>query len=215
MTKKEKLQRLAENGIVLQANATTAEINESYATIENLFERETEKIEPAKVEPVKVEPVKVEPEKVEPEEDEDGFKKLAEDLGKKVEINGGDTPPEYFATDGEGKPLIEKTRKKKTKRESSPDSFRIEGFILLIAVDVIFPTAIKFLNDKILKKQGVPLDNLRMTDEQMKKIEPLANQAADYMQVHINPITGFFIASGFVYTNNYVNSGYLYTEKSR
>ena len=53
--------------------------------------------------------------------------------------------------------------------------------------------------DKRIKISAV---DLQLDDKQMAKLEPLADQAADYMAINLNPIAGFFLMSSFMYGNN-------------
>jgi hypothetical protein len=102
-------------------------------------------------------------------------------------------------------PLITKEKRKRKKGESSPDSFRIEGYILLLATDTAFPTILAFINNMVDKKhRKITADELRLAEKDFNKLEPLADQAADYMTVHLNPIAGFFIIATFMYANNII-----------
>jgi hypothetical protein len=107
--------------------------------------------------------------------------------------------------DKKEKPLISKEKRKRKKGESSPDSFRIEGYILLLATDTLFPSLLAWINNMVDKKHKklVPSD-LSLSEKDFNKLEPLADQAADYMSVNLNPIAGFFIVSAFMYTNNMI-----------
>jgi hypothetical protein len=102
-------------------------------------------------------------------------------------------------------PLITKEKRKRKRGESSPDSFRIEGYILLLATDTVFPTLLAFINNLIDKKhKKISADELRLAEKDFNKLEPLADQAADYMTIHLNPVAGFFLISAFMYTNNII-----------
>ena len=46
------------------------------------------------------------------------------------------------------KPIITKEKRKRKKVESSADSFRIEGYILLLATDTLFPTLLAWVNNR-------------------------------------------------------------------
>ena len=103
------------------------------------------------------------------------------------------------------KPLIEKTRKKKRKGESSPDSFRIEGYILLLITDTVFPFALSGINNLLDKRIKIQPQQLSLNDKDFEKLEPLADQAADYMNINLNPIAGFMLMAVFIYGNNLLN----------
>ena len=120
-------------------------------------------------------------------------------LGK---INGAEagTPKEKVV-----KPIITKEKRKRKKGESSADSFRIEGYILLLATDTLFPTLLAWVNNMVDKKhKKLMASDLQLAQKDFDKLEPLADQAADYMSVNLNPIAGFFLVSAFMYTNNMI-----------
>ena len=100
------------------------------------------------------------------------------------------------------RPGVEKTTRKKKKGQSDPDSFRIEGYILLLITDTVFPFAFAALNNMLDKRIKISAVDLQLDDKQMAKLEPLADQAADYMAINLNPIAGFFLMSSFMYGNN-------------
>lgn len=100
------------------------------------------------------------------------------------------------------RPGVEKTTRKKKKGQSDPDSFRIEGYILLLMTDTVFPFAFAALNNMLDKRIKISAVDLQLDEKQMSKLEPLADQAADYMAINLNPIAGFFLMSTFMYGNN-------------
>jgi hypothetical protein len=103
------------------------------------------------------------------------------------------------------KPIITKEKRKRKKGESSADSFRIEGYILLLATDTLFPTLLAWINNFVDKKhKKLMASDLQLSQKDFDKLEPLADQAADYMSINLNPIVGFFIVSAFMYTNNMI-----------
>jgi hypothetical protein len=103
------------------------------------------------------------------------------------------------------KPIITKEKRKRKKGESSADSFRIEGYILLLATDTLFPTLLAWVNNMVDKKhKKLMASDLQLSQKDFDKLEPLADQAADYMSVNLNPIAGFFLVSAFMYTNNMI-----------
>ena len=100
------------------------------------------------------------------------------------------------------RPGVEKTTRKKKKGQSDPDSFRIEGYILLLITDTVFPFAFAALNNMLDKRIKISAVDLQLDEKQMAKLEPLADQAADYMAINLNPIAGFFLMATFMYGNN-------------
>ena len=99
--------------------------------------------------------------------------------------------------------MIER-KKRKTRKTSKPDQFRIEGYILLMVSDTIFPNVFMFINNYFDKKNKIKASDMMLTEHQEKKLEPLADQAADFIAIHINPVAGFALVSCFMYTNNFM-----------
>jgi hypothetical protein len=102
-------------------------------------------------------------------------------------------------------PLVTRTRRKKRKGQSDPDSFRIEGYILMLVTDTVFPFTFAFINNMLDKRHKIEAHRLSLDDKDFAKLEPLADQAADYMNVNLNPIAGFLLVSTFMYGNNLMN----------
>jgi hypothetical protein len=155
----------------------------------------TEQPEPAEQPETTEQPENPEkPEGTETETDE--FANLAD------KISGATAPP---LTEKKKRAVVEKTRRKKKKGESDPDSFRIEGYVLLLIVDTVFPFSFAFLNNMLDKRLKVQANDLQLNDKDFSKLEPLADQAADYMAINLNPIAGFLMISTFMYGNNLLN----------
>ena len=180
----------------------------SKAEMENILEQAPKETNPAfepgkayddgeKHDDSEINKTQTEPE-VEPEVEAktDEFDEL---LGKISGAEAG-TPKEKVV-----KPIITKEKRKRKKGESSADSFRIEGYILLLATDTLFPTLLAWVNNMIDKKhKKIMVADLQLSEKDFNKLEPLADQAADYMSVNLNPIAGFFLVSAFMYTNNMI-----------
>jgi hypothetical protein len=131
-----------------------------------------------------------------PEEKTDDFDEL---LGKVAEA--GSQPK----AESKLKEPVTRTRRKNKKGASSPDSFHVSGYILLLAIDTVMPNAMAFINNMIDKKHDkINPGDLRLSEKDMQEIEPLADQAADYLTFNLNPVAGFFIAAAFLYTNNII-----------
>ncbi|NMC99099.1 MAG: hypothetical protein GYA62_05200 [Bacteroidales bacterium] len=103
------------------------------------------------------------------------------------------------------KPLIESTRSKTKRGKSSPDSTRIEGYVLLLIVDTVFPASFAMLNNMLDKRIKVRAEELALKEKDFKALEPLADQAADYMAINLNPVAGFFLIATFMYGSNLIN----------
>lgn len=165
-------------------------------TVEETQEETTEETTEETPEEIVEKPTEEKPEEKAEEKPIDQFDELA---GK---IEGAEAPPKPKR---ERKPLIEKTTRKKKKGESSPESFRVEGYILMLLVDSIFPLAFSTINNMLDKRIKINSYDLALDEKDFKKLEPLADQAADYMAVNLNPIAGFFLVATFMYGNNVIN----------
>jgi hypothetical protein len=141
-----------------------------------------------------------------PEEKPEETEKPAEEKNEYDELIGkisGATPPEK--KEKKERPIVERKQRKTKKGASDPNATRIEGFILLIAVDTVFPFGLAFLNNMIDKKhKQLEPQQLQLDQKSFDKLEPLADQAADYLSFNINPVAGFFIASSLMYANNMI-----------
>lgn len=98
--------------------------------------------------------------------------------------------------------IVKIERKKRGKKESKPDSFRLEGYVLLMLVDTILPFAFSFIHNMMSKQIKIESNEIGLTDIQLKKVEPLADQCADYLSFNMNPVAGFFITTSLMYVNN-------------
>jgi hypothetical protein len=147
--------------------------------------------EPPAPEPPAPEPPAPEPPAPEPPKDD--FQTLKDKIKNATPETGSDTSK---------KGLITISKTKRGKRQSDPDSFRIEGYVLIMVTDTIFPFAFSFVNNFFDSHVKVKGSELQLTDKQLTKIEPLADQAADYLSFKINPVWGFVIVSGIMYGSN-------------
>lgn len=76
----------------------------------------------------------------------------------------------------------------------------IDGYTVLLVMDIVIPGAIKFLFSK--KFKGVDIAKIQMSKTQKESIEPLADKFAAYIQGYINPLYAFFIISSLMYYQN-------------
>ena len=171
-------------------------------TPEPAKESETETVEtPEEKEPEPVEtPEEKEPgETSEPPGEPVGETDFDELLGK---IAGADVPHSAKSTE---RPILERKKRKQSKKQSEPDSTRIEGYVLLTIVDVVYPFTLSWLNNLLDKKgKRISASDLQLAEKDFNKLEPLADQAADYLAININPIAAFFLVATFMYANNLI-----------
>lgn len=205
-SKNELLEIIRDNGLSGNASMTKAELQEIVDRLRPARPGEQEQEEQIEEEKIEGEE-KVEEEKIEGEEEkvEEQEKEKPSDqdfdelLGK---IKGAEAPSPK-ASKGED-PIFEKKKRKSKKGESDPNSFRMQGYLLLLATDTIFPAALSFANNMLDKKHKISVAELKLNDRDFASLEPIADQAADYMSININPIAGFFIMASFLYANNII-----------
>lgn len=104
-----------------------------------------------------------------------------------------------------GEPLFESSKDKKKKGASDPNSFRVEGYILMLVVDTLFPFAFSTLNNMLDKRLKIKAHQLSLSEQDFAKLSPLADQAADYLAVNLSPVAGFFMVATFMYGSNLLN----------
>jgi hypothetical protein len=104
---------------------------------------------------------------------------------------------------GATKPLLERKQKKISKTQSDPNSFRVGGYMLLLVTDTAFPFLFSYIHNMFEKRFSMQFDELQLEEKQMDELTMLANQAADYLSININPVAGFIIMSAFMYGQNF------------
>ena len=219
MTRQEIFDELVNRGVAFDKRAKKAILQGIYDKLLHVHHETEELKNPENDSPEETEEERLireaESEDDEPELDADGNPidpELGGDTEEDVEVKPESEFEELFAKIGSAKsaepkiekdkPFIETTKRKKKKGESSPDSFRIEGYILLLVTDTVFPFAFAFLNNMLDKKIKIDATELQLSEQDFNKLEPLADQAADYMAVNLNPVAGFLLVSTFMYGNN-------------
>lgn len=100
------------------------------------------------------------------------------------------------------------TRKTRKKKE---DISYIEGYILLVVADILFPTAFVFLFNMFSKKRKIDFGEMTLTPEEEEKLQPLADKAAEHMQVKMSPVAMLGISMAVVYAQKAV--GVIYSKK--
>lgn len=203
-SKNELLEIIRDNGLSGNASMTKAELQEIVDGLLPSTRQHEEKPEEEKEqEENPEEEANTEEEKIgdieEPEKEKPSDQDFDELLGK---IKGAEAPSPK-PPKGEA-PIFEKKKRKSKKGESDPNSFRMQGYLLLLATDTIFPAALSFANNLLDKKHKISVAELKLNDRDFASLEPIADQAADYMSININPIAGFFIMASFLYANNII-----------
>lgn len=92
-----------------------------------------------------------------------------------------------------------RTRKVNGKTEKQPEfsSFQVEGYMLLMIVDLILPTGITFVYNMFQKDKSkrIEASDISLKEDQRTSIMPLADSAARSLSMSMNPLTAF----GLVY----------------
>ena len=205
-SKSELLDVIRDNGLSGNASMTKAELQEIVDGLLPSTRQPNEIPEEEKIEEEKTEEEKIEnpdeeiiPKEENPDKQKEETKDFDELLGK---IKGAEAPSSKPAA--KEPPLIERKKRKLKKGESDPNSFRMQGYLLLLGVDTIFPSILSFANNMLDKKHKLTVAEIKLNDADFKSLEPLADQAADYMSINLNPIAGFFIMSSLLYANNVI-----------
>ena len=119
-------------------------------------------------------------------------------IKKKIKEAEGKTEPEK----GVKNPLLSREKTKRKRKTAKPEEFHIEGYVLLMVSDTVFPFAFSFINNMLDSRVKISSSALQLNEKDFSKLEPLADQAAEFLTVHINPVVGFAIVSTFMYSNN-------------
>jgi superfamily II DNA/RNA helicase len=142
---------------------------------------------------------KEEEEKKKKEETKDSTKSAYQEMKDKIKAADGTQEK-----GGLKSPLtVEKTTKPRAKRTGA-GKFHLEGYILLLAIDTIFPLTLSFAHNLFVKQGKIKATDLQLGEKDMTKLEPLADQAAKHLTINMSPVTGFLIASSFMYANNLI-----------
>lgn len=83
---------------------------------------------------------------------------------------------------------------------SSESAELVQGYMLLMFIDFIFPVAISFLFNKFNTKFYVDSKDLDLTDDEFRKLEPIADKAALYLNLRLNPALLLIISLGAIYS---------------
>lgn len=205
MTRRELREALQTAGVDVKRSMLKEELEQLYDKFIHVHrlpnEPTTEPVEPAEpgetTEPdgseldEPTEPTEGEP-PVEGEPSKDAFDEI---LGK---ISGAKAPEPKQRTE---KDLFTVEKKKRGRKDSDPGSFHLQGYVLLLIMDTIFPWTFSFLNNLLDKRVQVKVTDLKLPEDDFKQLIPLADQAAAYLSINLNPVVGFLLVSTFMYGN--------------
>ena len=78
----------------------------------------------------------------------------------------------------------------------------ISGYLLLVVVDAVIPEVIVFLLRRFGKRTDVKATQLRLSEDALKKLEPLADAAAAKLLVGMDPVTLLAVSMSAMYIVN-------------
>jgi hypothetical protein len=85
-------------------------------------------------------------------------------------------------------------------KEFSPsENVVISGALIMLMLNIVLPVAIK-TTAKIVFKKNLDSDILKLSKKESDELSPLAEQAAAYLNLKVNPVTAFVLAITSVYT---------------
>jgi hypothetical protein len=94
-----------------------------------------------------------------------------------------------------------KTRRKKDKKVIN--SSIISGALFLLFIDLVIPNLITLINNKVSKKK-ISAEMLKLSTDQRKELEPLAEEVAATINLKGNPTTVLVLSLGAIYLSNFM-----------
>lgn len=113
---------------------------------------------------------------------------------------------------GEGANIIEfhdpipfkKPKGTRQKKKDVVEPFRIEGYLIMLVLDMSFPFALCYIANMFEKndKKKISSGQISLTEDQKNTLAPLADKVAESMTFNMNPLTAFFLVSSLSYGMN-------------
>lgn len=75
----------------------------------------------------------------------------------------------------------------------------LNGYMLLVFSDFLFPTAINYFFKKKMKESGKKTKDLKMTPDERKNLEEIANEAAKEISLGMSPVQMYLIGCAIIY----------------
>ena len=129
------------------------------------------------------------------------------------EKSGEEKLNEFFSEYNDEGEVIENKKDGDTDSSISPESSSpknwniskmVNGYMLLTLMDVVFPSAIKFLFGMIDKRaKNIKVKDVALTKEQKEALNDAADQVAVYIFEKVNPLVIFVICSAVFYGQNF------------
>jgi hypothetical protein len=79
----------------------------------------------------------------------------------------------------------------------------VSGALFLLLIDFVIPNIICLLNNKVSKKKINPA-LLKLSEDQRKELEPLADEVAKQINLKGNPMTIFIASLAAIYLGNFM-----------
>lgn len=123
---------------------------------------------------------------------------------KKDEENTGAKTLEETLEEYEEIPADERERLNKEAEETARKVKPIiSGYMLLLAVDGLFPGLVLWIFKRTNKAARlIEVESIKLSKEQRELLEPVADEAAQYIFKEMHPLAAFALSVGFVYSGN-------------
>jgi hypothetical protein len=94
-----------------------------------------------------------------------------------------------------------KTRKKRDKNVIN--SSIISGALFLLFIDLVIPNLISVVNNRVSRSK-IGAEMLKLTTDQRKELEPLAEEVARLINIKGNPVMILSLSLGAIYLSNFM-----------
>jgi hypothetical protein len=128
--------------------------------------------------------------------------------------------PAYFQTGkkaGQKRPIKNNTVSVGINPNNEPstiDGGLISGALFLVIVDLLFPLLITFVHNKYSKKK-IKVEDLQLTKEQRKQLEPISDKVVKQIQVTANPTVLLFWTMLGLYGIQYATARMIAKEEQK
>lgn len=87
-----------------------------------------------------------------------------------------------------------------------PASSLIDGGLLILLMDILFPLVIMFLHNRFAKAGKISVESLQLSDKQKADLKPVADAAAQRLTLQMNPVWLLVVSMGGIYGINYMTA---------
>lgn len=100
-----------------------------------------------------------------------------------------------------------KPRKKRRGRQPKVDiDGLVTGYLLLFVVNMIFPALAAFVIGQTMSNYEIDVNGIKLQEEQLTELRPIADAAAEHLQMKVNPLVLFGIMTSVMYTGNVIEN---------